>query len=196
MAAGEHLMKRRRIASSGMALFLLAAGLALAAEKTKPVERYLAFGTNQQRGKTSTIQIAINRWSTPEERQMLVDTLRDKGREALADALSRMPPIGWIRLPNTRSQDLRYAWQAPLPDGGRRVVIATDRIVNYAELTTAAQTQYYEFSVAEIHFDKEGKGEGKLSPLAKVDIDKATNQIEVEDYTSQPVRLLQVKVTK
>ena len=188
-------MRRRASVLPGILLLVLVATVT-AAEKAKYVERYTAFGTNQQRGKTSTIQIAVQRWSTPEERQMLVDTLKDKGREALADALSRMPPVGWIRLPNTRSQDLRYAWQAPLPDGGRRVVIATDRIVNYAELTTASRTQNYQFSVAEIHFDKDGKGEGKLSPLAKVDIDKGTNQIEVEDYTSQPVRLLQVKVVK
>ena len=189
-------MKRRWLGLLQVCLLLLAAAFGLAAEKTKYVERYTAFGVAQQRGKTNTIQIAIQRWSTPQEREMLVNTLRDKGREALAEALSRMPAVGWIRLPNTRSQDLRYAWQAPLPDGGRRVVIATDRIVNYAELTTASRTQNYEFSVAEIHFDKDGKGEGKLSPLAKVDIDKATNQIEVEDYTSQPVRLLQVKVMK
>jgi hypothetical protein len=188
-------MRRRASILLGSLLLILAAGAA-AAEKTKYVERYTAFGVSQQRGKTSTIQIAIERWSTPEERQMLVDTLRQKGREALADTLARMPTIGWIRLPNTRSQDLRYAWQAPLPDGGRRVVIATDRIANYAELTTASRTQNYQFSVAEIHFDKDGKGEGKLSPLAKVDIDKETNQIEVEDYTSQPVRLTQVKVAK
>lgn len=188
-------MRRRASVLLGILLFVLAAGIT-AAEKTKYVERYTAFGVAQQRGKTNTIQIAIERWSAPEEREMLVKTLREKGRDALAEALSRMPRIGWIRLPNTRAQDLRYAWQAQLPDGGRRVVIGTDRIVNYAELTTASRTQYYEFSVAEIHFDKNGKGEGKLSPLAKVDIDKETNQIEVEDYTSQPVRLLQVKVTK
>ena len=188
-------MRRRASVIPGILVLVLAASVT-AAEKAKYAERYTAFGVAQQRGKTSTIQIAIARWSTPEERQMLVDTLQNKGREALADALSRMPAIGWIRLPNTRSQDLRYAFQTPLPDGGRRVVIATDRIVNYAETTTASRTQHYQFSVAEIHFDKDGKGEGKLSPLAKVDIEKGTKQIEVEDYTSQPVRLLQVKVVK
>src|SRR5262249_28859048 len=179
----------------GISLLLAAAGAA-AADKVKPIERYNAFGVSQQRGKTSTIQIAIERWSTPEERQMLVDTLRQKGPQTLADALAKMPRGGWIRLPNTKAQDLRYAWQTPLPDGGRRVVIALDRIANYAELTTAARTQYYEFSVAEIRFDKDGKGEGKLSPLARVDVDKETNQIEVEDYSSQPVRLTKVQAVK
>jgi hypothetical protein len=188
-------MRHRGSTLLGISL-LVAAAVAAAAEKVKPIERYTAFGVSQQRGKTSSIQIAIDRWSTGEERQMLLDTLRQKGREALADTLARMPRVGWIRLPNTRAQDLRYAWQTPLPDGGRRVVIGLDRIANYAEMTTASRTQNYEFSVAEIHFDKDGKGEGKLSPLAKVDIDKATGQIEIEDYTSQPVRLTQVKAVK
>lgn len=188
-------MRHRPSTLLGISLLLLAAGAA-AAEEVKPIERYNAFGVSQQRGKTSTIQIAIERWSTPEERQMLLDTLRQKGREALAETLARMPRVGWIRLPNTRAQDLRYAWQTPLPDGGRRVVIGLDRIANYAEMTTSSRTQNYEFSVAEIHFDKDGKGEGKLSPLARVDIDKATDQIEIEDYTSQPVRLTQVKAVK
>jgi hypothetical protein len=188
-------MRHRASTLLGISLLIAASGAA-AAQEAKTIERYNAFGVSQQRGKTSTIQIGIERWSTAEERQMLLDTLRQKGREVLADTLARMPRIGWIRLPNTRAQDLRYAWQTPLPDGGRRVVVALDRIANYAEMTTSSRTQNYEFSVAEIHFDKDGKGEGKLSPLAKVDIDKATDQIEIEDYSSQPVRLMQVKAVK
>src|SRR5262245_61299539 len=188
-------MRHRASQLLGITLLLTAAA-ASAADKVKPIEKYIAFGVSQQRGKTSSIQIGIERWSTPEERQALVDILKQKGPQALADALAKMPRIGWIRLPNTRAQDLRYAWQTPLPDGGRRVVIGLDRMANYAEMTTAARTQYYEFSVAEIRFDKDGKGEGKLSPLAKVDIDKETNQIEVEDYSSQPVRLTKVQVIK
>src|SRR5262249_12774304 len=62
-------MRQRASTLLGISLLLAAAGAA-AADKVKPIERYNAFGVSQQRGKTSTIQIAIERWSTPEERQM------------------------------------------------------------------------------------------------------------------------------
>jgi hypothetical protein len=188
-------MKLRSLMLVGICLLVLAAGIVLAAE-AKVIERYTAFGVGMQRGAASTIQIVVERWSTPEERQMLVDTLREKGRDALAQKLFKMPRVGWIRLPNTRARDLHYAWQTPQPDGGRRVVVGTDRTLTYAELTTASRSKQYEFCIAEMHFDKDGKGEGKLSPIAKVDVDKETNQVEVENYSIQPVRLLQIKVEK
>ena len=188
-------MKRRFAIFSQVSLLALAAAVSLAAD-AKVIERYTAFGVNMQRGGASTIQIVIERWSTPQEREILVNTLREKGTDALAKALFKMPRVGWIRLPNTRARDLHYAWQTPLADGGRRVVVGADRPLTYAELTTAQRSRKYEFTIAEIHFDKDGKGEGKLSPVAKVDIEKENNQVEIENYSAMPVRLTQVKVEK
>jgi hypothetical protein len=47
----------------------------------------------------------------------------------------------------------------------------------------------------EIRVDKNGEGQGKLSIATKVNFDKSKNQIELETYASEPVRLQQVRVT-
>ena len=46
----------------------------------------------------------------------------------------------------------------------------------------------------EIHVDKDGKGEGKMAVATKIDFDKKKNTMELENYSSEPVRLNNVTV--
>jgi hypothetical protein len=41
----------------------------------------------------------------------------------------------------------------------------------------------------EIRVDKEGKGQGKVAVATKISFDKKKNAIELENYSSEPVRL-------
>jgi hypothetical protein len=47
-----------------------------------------------------------------------------------------------------------------------------------------------------MHFDKSGKGEGKIIGMGMAKIDQATGKIEVENYQGQPTRLMQIKEEK
>jgi hypothetical protein len=40
-----------------------------------------------------------------------------------------------------------------------------------------------------MHFDQAGKGEGKMSYALQINFDKKKNNIELENYSSEPVRL-------
>ena len=173
---------------------LLAASVALAA---KAIETFDAVGVKMGAGATSRITITIERWSTDAERQALLDILREKGQDGLVQALFKMPRAGFIRLPNTRGYDLKYARSIQNPDGSRTVVVASDRAITYRELTTASRSKNYDFAFAEMKFPKDGgKGEGKLAPASQISIDKATNQIEIENYSAQPVRLMGITSKK
>jgi hypothetical protein len=46
----------------------------------------------------------------------------------------------------------------------------------------------------EIHLDKDGKGEGKMSIATKISLSRDGKTLELENYSSQPVRLEQVSV--
>jgi hypothetical protein len=186
-------MTKRLLRFSWVLLIVLVAGIALAQE-AKFIERFTATGVRMQTGQSSTIMITIERWSTPEERKMLIDTLREKGGDALAETLFKMPRVGFIRMPDTGGKDLHYAWQTQLPDGSRRVVVGCERLLTFRQGTSRAQD--YEFGVVEMRFDKKGKGEGKVSGFAKVDIDKKTDQVEIKNYDSEPVRLIKIKTEK
>ena len=83
-------------------------------------------------------EIAIERWTTTEERRKLlglVETAKhgEGGQRKLLDALQKVKPrVGYIRTPNSIGWDLRYAVENTLPDGTRQIVIATDKPVSFA----------------------------------------------------------------
>ena len=40
-----------------------------------------------------------------------------------------------------------------------------------------------------MRFDKDGKGEGRMAYATQINFDKKKNTIELENYSSEPVRL-------
>ena len=186
---------RRRIAALALVLVTLAS--TTLADKTKPIETFKAFAASLGSGRSSVLTITINRWSTDEEREMLLETLQEFGRDKLIDALMKIrPPVGYMRAPNSLGYDLYYARDHPDPDGSRRVVIATNRYVNFREAAANTRSMKYQLTLIEIHLDKDGKGEGKMVPAAMVSWDKEKKKIEIENYQTFPVDLLSVTASK
>jgi hypothetical protein len=167
-----------------------------------------AFAVNMSNiatGTTAVMDIRITRWSTPQERETLITTLIEKGNDALLRALQKMSSHGRMRIPAWRGADphnvrlgwdLRYAWQTPQPEGGHRIVIGTDRYIGFWEARNQPRTIDYPFTVFEIRLNKDGQGEGRMAVATKISFDKKKKQIELENYSSEPVRLNQVKVER
>jgi hypothetical protein len=152
-------------------------------------ERFTALAVNVNRGGTAQIEIAVNRWSTSSERTRLITTLRDKGPEKLLDVLSDMPKVGFIRQTSSIGWDLRYAHNTPLPDGGERVVVATDRPISTWEAVNQPRTIDYPFTVIEMRINAAGEGEGKMTYATKITADKKTDSIVLENWGISPVLL-------
>jgi hypothetical protein len=190
----EVLMRRTGITGVLGTCLLLLAGRSTSAE-IKPIETFTAFGVQMSAGASARITITIERWTTDEEREALLNILKEKGQKELTAVLFKRPRVGYIRLPNTRGYDLKYARSMQNPDGSRKVVVATDRDLGIREAASSSRSKQYNFAVAEIHLPKSGEGEGKLAPATLIAIDKATNQIEIENYSNQPVRLMKVTST-
>jgi len=171
--------------------------------------RLSAFAVNMstaQRGRnTAVIDIRITRWSTPEERERLISTAVEKGQDALLRSLQKMPDHGRIAIPAWTGPDphnarlgwtLHYAFATPGDDGGLRIGIATDRYIGVWEAREQPRTIDYPFTLIEIRLDSEGKGVGKMAVATKIDFDKKTKQMVLENYASEPVRLNEVKIQK
>jgi hypothetical protein len=189
----EVTMRRNRTVSIvGAGLMILAASGA-SAQKAKPVERFSCFAASLGTGAAGMVDITINRWSTDEEREMLLTTLQEFGTDKLLDALQKIrPPVGYMRTPNSLGYDLFYARNNPTPDGGRHVVLATNRRVAFREAANNTRSMQYQFNLIELHVDKNGKGEGKMVPAARVSWDKTAKKLEIENYNALPVDLLSV----
>ena len=155
--------------------------------------------SNIATGANQSIQITINRWSNPSQRQHLISTFLEKKQDGLLRELEKQPELGRFNFPGYMGPDpnnvmrlgtdLRYAMSEPLADGGRRIVIITPRVIGFRESVNQPRTYDYPFTMFEMHFDKEGKGEGKMAYALQINFDKKKNAVELENYSSEPVRL-------
>jgi hypothetical protein len=142
------------------------------------------------------VEITINRWSTDQEREELLVALAQHGETALLKALQENPPVGTIRTPDTLAWDLHYARLRILPDGSRRISLATDRPISFWEAAHLPRSIHYPFTLVEIHLGPNGHGDGKMSVATKIELSSDKHEIELENYATQPVRLLDVHVEK
>ena len=155
--------------------------------------------SNIATGANQTIRINIDRWSSPSQRQHLIDTFLAKKQDGLVRELERQPELGRFNFPGYMGPDpnnvmrlgtdIRYAMNFPGEDGGRRIVVITPRVIGFREAANQPRTVDYPFSLFEMRFDKAGKGEGRMAYATQINFDKRKNTIEIENYSSEPVRL-------
>lgn len=187
----RHTQLRSNLVITITSVLLSATSLVRAADQ-KPIETYTAFAASLGTGRTAIVDLRVTRWSTDQEREMLLTTLQEFGRERLLSALEKLPPVGTIRTSNSIGYDLYYAREHKEADGSRRVFLATNRPVSFRELLNNTRSKDFQFTLIELRLGPDGKGEGKLVPAAKVSWDKDAKRIEIENYSALPVDLLQV----
>ena len=186
-------MKRRQLNMMAV-LFMLLAVVGYAQTNGQP-ERFTAnavslspeYGTGQR-----IVEITVDRWSPNAERERLVSTLQTKGPNELLKQLQKNKPVGRIRTPDSLGYDLRYAQQTPLPEGGRMIVIATDRPIGFWEATERPRSIDYPFTVIQMKLDREGNGSGTISYATRI-VAHENNVIELEDFATQPIMLNNIK---
>ena len=188
-----HIHRRLGVAAA-IALALVSSAVAAQTQGEKEDFTAVAIVNNNVASGAGTVLISIDRWSTEAERTSLVGTLREKGPNALLDALQDMRPVGRIRTPDSLGYDLRYAQQTPGEDGGRRIVIATDRPIGFWEATERPRTIDYPFTVIQMEIGRDGKGKGTLSVATK--ILAYDDVIQLENFASAPVMLTEIRATK
>jgi hypothetical protein len=175
-------------------LGLALAALPVAAEE--PVERLTAFavdlGGRVGSARSGTVDLVIDRWSTDAERDRLFAALREGGSDALLKELQDIDEIGHIQSPGHLGYPLRFAREVRLPDGGRRLILATDRPIGFLEARAQTRSLDYPFAIVDIRLGPDGEGQGKLLPLAKVEA-HSKHLVEIENYDIEPVRLTRVR---
>jgi hypothetical protein len=158
---------------------------------------------NAGTGANTAIEITIDKWSTAAQRENLISVFMEKKQDGLLAALRKMPEIGRWRFPALTGADpnnykigtvIRYAMSRPGDDGGRRIVIMTDRIIGFDEANNQGRSMDYPFTLLEMHFDKSGKGEGRMAVYTKLDFNKTKGALEIENWGTEPARLNQLSL--
>jgi hypothetical protein len=160
-------------------------------------ERFTAFAvsmTNGAAGRSSNLELVVDHWSTPADRDDLAAALEEQGPEGLLKRLQERPRIGYVRAGGRLGNDISFARQVQHSDGSRRIVVVLARQLSFNEVSRGSPTQDYPFTVIELRLDAAGGGDGRMSVGARITVRKGSDQIEHED-AGGTVLLKDVKVS-
>jgi len=188
-------MRAIRPFTLGLLMATLAVQSAAARQKTvnEEFEAILTNISNVGGTGLTPVTIRINRWTPDEENERLLSTLREKGQDAFLRALLDVKPVGSIATPTSLRYDFFYARATP-GDGGRRIVLITDRPMPFAERVGGSRSRDYPFTVIELRLDKEGNGQGTLAQMVQLKL--VGEFLGVENLATSTMKLGEVKKVK
>jgi len=132
-----------------------------------------AFGSSTQLGKNFGVKIIIYEFSSPEDRQALLEAFQHGQNDGLVNALEKMKSVGRIQIPGTVGYDLSFIREILTPTG-RTIRFVTNRKIAFGENYWSTQTKSFNLTAGEIQLnDKDkSKSEGVLFPAAQLIVNK------------------------
>jgi hypothetical protein len=116
---------------------------------------------------------------------------------AFTAAIGRAPTLGYIWTNDITGYAIKYAYHASLPDGGERIILASDRrLGGYSPAwkpVAVSPVTDYEFTLIEIRLDSRGSGEGTTSLTTKVIVDDQAKTVALDNYGATPPMFQNVK---
>ena len=132
-----------------------------------------AMGTGTQLGQNIGVTLNIYDFSTPAEKQILVQAFQKGQNQGLVTALQRMRAVGHVEITGTLGYDCAYIGVIPTPTG-RKIRFVTNRQIRFGEAWTDSQTMSFDLTAGEIDLNATDKSKdtGVLFPAAQLIIDK------------------------
>ena len=185
-------MFKLSVLALSLSLAALATGGGIEAQSNAQPEEFTATAivNNNLGAGAGRVIIRVERWSSEAEGSRLTAALT-KGPDALLDELRDLKSVGTIRTPDSLGYDLRYAHQDPNQEGGRHIIVGTDRPIGFWEAANQPRTINYPFTVIQMELDKNGEGKGTMSVATK--IIQRHNTVELENFASSPVMLNDIR---
>ena len=156
--------------------------IAVASAQQRPVPDTYTAVTSNMSPEGVELKADVLTWSDLSARAAFIDAL---GAEDVAAALSELPSVGVVwRSGSAVGTSIKYSQREQLPDGGERVVLATDKRIGATsfEPWTAgrAEADALEYTVIELTIEAGGAGSGTMSFRAPVVIDEDSSTIALQ----------------
>jgi len=132
-----------------------------------------AFGTSTQLGRNFGVKIIIYEFSSPEDRDILIQAFQKGQNDGLVNALEKMKSVGRIQIPGTLGYELTFIREILTPTG-RTIRFVTSRKIAFGESYWDTQTKSFNLTAGEINIndkDKDKSG-GVLFPAAQLIVNK------------------------
>jgi hypothetical protein len=132
-----------------------------------------AMGSGTQLGQVIGITLNINDFSTPADKQILMQAFQKGQNQGLVNALTKMKAVGHIEITGTLGYDCSYIKMTPTPTG-RNIRFVTNRQITFGEAFFDTQSQSFNLTAGEFDLNDtdKNKSTGKLYPAAQLVIDK------------------------
>jgi hypothetical protein len=156
-----------------LVLGLLSAGTVSSSKDKNETIEATAMGTGTQLGGNMDVTLNIYEFSTPEDRQALVQAYEKGQNQGLVDALQKMKPVGHLEITGTVGNDCAYIRMIPTATG-RKIVFVTNRRIRFGEAYFDTQSQAFDLTAGtiEINDQDKKKSTGVLYPAAQLVMDK------------------------
>ena len=163
----------RFVANSIVLVSLIAAGRpGFARDKYETVDAQ-AYGTGTQMGQNIGVTLNIFEFSSPADKQVLVQSFQQGQNKGLVNALQKMRAVGHLEITGTLGNDCSYI-KMTQPPTGRKIVFATSRQIRMGEAWTDSNSMSYDLTagVLELNDQDKSKSTGALYPAAQLILDK------------------------
>jgi hypothetical protein len=155
-----------------MGLWMVSSQVGFARDKYETIDAQ-AYGTGTQLGATIGVTLNIYEFSTPADKQILVEAYEKGQNQGLANALQRMKAVGHVEITGTLGNDCSYIKMIPTPTG-RKIVFLTNRQIRFREAYYDTQSMSFNLTagIIEINDQDKSKSTGVMYPAAQLIVDK------------------------
>lgn len=178
----HHTRLLRKVLAICVLSVLVTIGTSVQAQKGMTIQATV-MGTSTQMGQMYNVNIYIQQYSTPEERQLLINAFKTKGQDGLINVLEDLKPKGRVRFASGGvGNDVKYIMELPSEKGTRRLRLVTDRNIAFGELYHGTRSREHSVGAIELLLTPDGKGSGTVLPACRLTVDKKKQQVEIETY--------------
>jgi hypothetical protein len=190
------MMKPSKFSTIGLPALLLIAFAMTVTTPGSSREKYetidaTAMGTGTQMGGTAGVTLNIYEFSTPADKQILIQAFEKGQNQGLVNALQKMKAVGHVEVTGTLGTDCAYIKMTPTATG-RKIVFVTNRWIRFGEAYFDTNSQSFNLTAGIVEIDDQDKSKstGVLYPAAQLVIDK---QGELQwDLRENPWKLVDV----
>jgi hypothetical protein len=189
-------MKRATFRKRGISILLVVVFAMMATTAGTSREKYetidaTAEGTGTQMGGTAGVTLNIYEFSTPADKQILIQSFEKGQNQGLVNALQKMKAVGHIEVTGTLGTDCSYIKLIPTATG-RKIIFVTNRWIRFGEAYFDTNSQSFNLTagILEINDQDKSKSAGVLYPAAQLVVDK---QGELQwDLRENPWKLIDI----
>jgi hypothetical protein len=146
--------------------------LALSRDKDETIEA-TAFGTGTQMGQNIGVKLIIYEYSTPADKEVLVQAFQKGSNKGLVNALQKMKAVGHMSITGALGSDVSFIKMTPTPTG-RKIRFITNRQIRFGEAWADSSSQSFDLSGGELDINDQDKKKstGVLYPAAQLTINQ------------------------